>query len=90
MPRAPKPAPTERPERETATPRPPRATATPKRAPIDARALGNQPPTGSAAGGQGPEASKSWMSQGFMLFGLVAVAAGGSWGFYYFLKPPRD
>jgi hypothetical protein len=90
LPRAPKPLPTERPERETPTPKPPRTVATPKRAPTDARPITNLTPTGSAAGGQGPDASRSAINQVLMLFGLVAVAAGGSWGFYYFLKPPKD
>jgi hypothetical protein len=30
------------------------------------------------------------VNQILMVLGLIAVAAGGSWGFYYFLKPPKD
>jgi hypothetical protein len=26
----------------------------------------------------------------FLMAGIVAVAAGGSWGFYYLMKPARD
>jgi hypothetical protein len=42
-------------------------------------------PTGRAGGGGGPrpDSGKKYLSTA----GLIALAAGGSWGFYYFLKP---
>jgi hypothetical protein len=62
----------------------PTAVAKVQATPI-ARPLGS----GSAGGGVQPTKSKG-MSQMLMVFGLAAVAAGGSWGFYFFLKPPKD
>jgi hypothetical protein len=84
---------------EKAAPEPPEAmpTRTPRaqassrdRAPTNARPISNLTPTGAAAGGPGPRSEGTQASKVLMLAGLVAVAAGGSWGFYYFLRPPKD
>jgi hypothetical protein len=47
-------------------------------------------PTNSAGGGSGPASSGGGFSKMLTTLGLVGIAAGGSWGFYYFLKPQRD
>jgi hypothetical protein len=46
-------------------------------------------PTNSAAGGTGAAAGGG-VGKLLTTIGLVGIAAGGSWGFYYFLKPQRD
>ncbi len=65
-----------------------RAPVPPRNAPTDAQPI-KVAANGSAGGGQAPSKGGG-LSQMLMIFGLAAVAAGGSWGFYYFLKPPKD
>jgi hypothetical protein len=52
--------------------------------------VSNLTPTGGAAGGQGPQSNGPPVNKALTIAGLVVLAAGGSWGFYYFLKPPQD
>jgi hypothetical protein len=74
---------------DTATPRP-RLSATAKpptgSKPLEVNSSGGN--SGSAAGGLAvpPAQSRNWL----MMAGVVALAAGASWGFYYMMRPPRD
>ena len=48
----------------------------------------NLTPTGAAGGGTAPVALRP--NQTLMAAGLIVLAAGASWGFYYFVKPQHD
>jgi hypothetical protein len=69
--------------------------AAPLTAPSSARPIANGPqpsltPIGDAGGGLAPEPQGSFPSRTILMTGVVLLAAGSSWAFYYLTRPPKN
>jgi hypothetical protein len=80
----------------TATPAVPavQATLAPLTAPA-AKPIANGPqpsltPIGDAGGGLAPAPQSSFPSRTLLMIGVLLLAAGSSWAFYYLTRPPRN
>ena len=74
---------------------PVQATTAPLSAPSSAQPIANVPqpsltPIGDAGGGVAPAPQKPFPSRTLMMTGVVLLAAGTSWAFYYLTRPPKN
>lgn len=73
----------------------PLPTVAPASAPASAQPIANGPqpsltPIGDAGGGVAPANESPFPSRTLMMTGVVLLAAGSSWAFYYLTRPPRN